>query len=228
MNLINRLIIALQLMVAAAAATLLVLFVVGLVPADLLPGNSWIAGWLESVPTLPALERLELALMALGIATVSLIVLVFELFPSPVFDRLRIAQRRGESLSIDKQSVQRLAERTGRAMEGVRTFKVSVKATRRGVRLRCKALVETGAPLVELGERLQTALNERVAEVVGLKVVRSDIRMRFDDSNPEDASPPRASTRSTPPPLERKRDEASSSGDEDDDGLTNRDDGMTE
>ena len=198
MTLINRLIISLQLLVAAVAGTLLVLFVVGLVPSDFIPGNTWVSEWLASLPGLLPLERLEFVLIGLAITTVSLIVLVFELFPSPVFDRLRIAQRRGETLSVDKKSVQRLAERTGSGMAGVQSFKVAVKATRRGVRLRCKALVETGAPLVELGESLQLALNERVAEVAGLKVVRSDIRMRFDDSDeaPEvpgrvQAAPPR-------------------------------------
>jgi uncharacterized alkaline shock family protein YloU len=187
MNIFNRLVVVLELLVLATAAGLLLTFLGGLVSAEATPFPPAARDWLDSLAALGTAGKVRVALLGLLALVVALLLLAFEVFPATAGQWLRMLSRQGERLTVDRSSVQKLAERTARDVEGVLEFRATVKASHGGVSLRCLAVVEGHTPLVDLGKCLQERVVQAVRQGTGLAVSSCDIRMTLAPAGAEGA-----------------------------------------
>ncbi|MDX9721827.1 MAG: alkaline shock response membrane anchor protein AmaP [Myxococcota bacterium] len=89
-------------------------------------------------------------------------------------------------VSIERESVCKLAERLVLAMQTVRNVRASVRDGNAGLVLRCEVVVDPTANIPELGAQVQRELKLRIEEQLGLRVEDVYARFRFVPYRPEE------------------------------------------
>ena len=117
---------------------------------------------------------------AVIIALGSLLLLRYELLPRRSgSDPFVVERSELGDISIDRQSIAKLVERSLLTLSAVRSVQASVGRGELGLRVWCAVVADANSVLPELGEKIQLLVKERIEGQLGLGVERVTTRVRF-------------------------------------------------
>jgi len=175
-NFINRILATFVLCALIATTLYLGAVVMQLIPLDArVFGTAWqrlpaLQGWQAGVVTAAA------ALLALA----ALAAIIIEWRPTPRRKRpFIVSDNEHGSVSVERDSVCKLAEKVISAMDNVKDVKATVALGPQGIHLHCAIVISAAVVLPELGSQLQEEARARIEAQLGIPIAVLSAKLRY-------------------------------------------------
>ena len=195
----NRVAVSLVALLVLVGAIVTLLAATEAIASDFLPGgpaedptDAWFYHQLKGLADFDGDAQAITIAVAVVVAIATLVVLFIEV--RPIIRRrgtLEISLTPQGILTVDANSVQLLAERTGISNRNVSSLRCRLRVRRRrsvagpaSISIACYPRLVLGSNVQEVGDDLQTRIKEVVQDLTGLAVLQVNVvRVRFDRSD---------------------------------------------
>lgn len=179
MNVFNRIVVTLLLLGIAAAAGYSIAIASGFFVADARIVGPEIADRIDRLRDLETGRRIAIGAGAGGVLIVALLLLRSEIFGSRNRRPFLVDESSLGRITVDRNSVCNLVDRTVGHLEFVEAVKTSVGIGDSGLRVSCRVVASNTAVLQELGPRIQEEAAARIQAQFGLPVENVSTRIRM-------------------------------------------------
>lgn len=193
MNIFNRLIVILVDLALIIGAVLILLITFGAVqPAQVLPGGlagSLVGQWLTSFTMMQPDATLITTISAIVIILVGLLLLIYELRPTPRQRTITIRNDGLGNVTVRTESVRDLILYTAAQIPDVLQVQPHVKTTSQGLHVHCRTAVTPDASIPQVGAEMQARIKSAVEQHLGLKVADVVIQAQLEPLAGVDITP---------------------------------------
>jgi len=175
----NRVVVVVISVVILVGAVVTLLVSTGVSNPDILPFGwfeSQLTGAAEATGGGAATTIIVSGIIALGL----LILLIFEFVPLQKTVPLLISSNEYGIVTIDKESVCLLAEKTSASFQNVRSAKCNLVESTEGLVIACRPSVALITNVPELSVEVQAKIKEIVEQLTGLAVARVNIKAKYE------------------------------------------------
>ena len=178
MNVFNRVVVLIVIVLVIAASVITLLVATGAVSPDVLAGGfgeqlEWVAATTGGNAA---------ATIAVSIVVILLMIplLIWELVPFRPQHPLVVATSEGGVSTIDRESVCELAEKTAANFRDVQRVRCTAREKADGLVISCQAWVTMGTSIPELSAELKDSVKSSVEQLTGLTVREVDVRAGYE------------------------------------------------
>ena len=179
MSVFNRVVVVVISVVLLVGAVVTLLVSTGVSNPDILPFG-WFESQLEGAAAATGGGAAAIIIVSGIIALGLLILLIFEFVPLQKSIPLLIDSNDYGIITIDKESVCLLAEKTAASFQNVRSAKCSLVEGTEGLVVSCRPLVALITNVPELSVEVQAKIKEIVEQLTGLAVAQVNIKAKYE------------------------------------------------
>lgn len=180
MTIFNRMVVILAAMILLAGSIITLLVATGATGPT---SYGWFSFILDKAATATGANLALTIIVSIIIGLISLIVLILELSiprqPTP----LLINSSAEGVITINRESICILAERTASTVSNVRDVHCAIGEKVGGMVISCQAVVSLAGNVPEITAELQKAVKTEVEKLTGLPVAQIDVKTRYESSD---------------------------------------------
>jgi uncharacterized alkaline shock family protein YloU len=181
MNLFNRVLIFALSVVLLLVGLATFLVTIDLLSADALPIPG-VDKLFASAAGLAGYARTRAIIISLVLVVASTILIILEIIPFKRTKSIDVQDIEGGTLTIATRSISKMAAIVATDIEGVESFTAGVKRQKEGILLTCRAILESGSNMVEVGTTIQDEVKEAIETNTGITVVKVDLNLKLASS----------------------------------------------